>query len=86
MTLFECSTGRISSIGGDSDTHRRLVDLGLIGAAVSVKAKVKTAVLVDFGEFRASVGENTAKQIIVSDGVYENCALRKPERRQNDAV
>ncbi|MCH5157828.1 MAG: hypothetical protein J1F33_01400 [Clostridiales bacterium] len=81
MTLFDCSSGRIRLVGGDVDTHRRLVDLGLIGSNVVVKARVSSAVLVDFGQFRASVGKDTAKQIIISDGVNENRALRKSKRR-----
>lgn len=53
------NSGVIEAIGGDADTHRRLVDMGLLGAKYSVKARRKNAALIDFGEFSAVVGKTT---------------------------
>ncbi len=67
MTLYDsCSSrGRVIAVGGDPDTHRRLADLGLIGADYAVVAKRRSATLYDFGAFRASVGKSVARQISV---------------------
>lgn len=53
------NSGVIEAIGGDADTHRRLVDMGLLGAEYSVKARRKNAALIDFGDFSAVVGRST---------------------------
>lgn len=69
MTLFDCSAnsgGRIISIGCESSTHRRLVDMGLLDSECVVRAKRKSAVLADFGGlFTAVVERGTAEQIEV---------------------
>lgn len=71
MTLFDgsCSRGRIVSVGGDEKTHRWLVDNGLVGLSFSVKARSRSAVLVEFGhEFTAAVCASAAKQIHIVEG------------------
>lgn len=72
MTLFDCpfDTGRISAVGGDPETHRWLADSGLIGLSYLVRARRKSAVLIDFGPggFTAAVSVAAAKQILVVEG------------------
>lgn len=67
MTLFDCSSdnGSVKAVGGDAETHRWLVDIGLLGAKFIVKSRKKNAVLVDFGDFSAVVCGNAAKCIEV---------------------
>lgn len=73
MTLFDCdrySVGTVKAIGGDRDTHRRLADMGLLGAKYRVRVVKKRSVLVDFGtEFSAVVEADIAAQV----EVIENC-------------
>ncbi len=67
MTLFDGpSRGVVTAVGGDEQTHRRLVDLGLLGARYTVEAKRKRAVLVDYGEFSAVSGADVASMIFVA--------------------
>lgn len=69
MTLSSArgNTGKITSIGGDDETHRRLVDMGLVGLDYAVSARRGKAVLVDFGDFSAVVRDDVAKLIGVSE-------------------
>lgn len=69
MTLSDAhgTRGRIVNIGGDDQTHRRLVDMGLIGARYTVCARRGSALLVDFGDFSAVVGKEASKIIGVSE-------------------
>ncbi len=75
----------IAAIGGDLSTHRRLVDMGLLGMSVRAIAMRDGATLISFGEFSAVVGKEIAEQITVVEGEYEYSSLRKSERRQNNA-
>ncbi len=86
MTLFDLAThdsGTVHKITADDpDTHRRLVDMGLIGADVRVRAKRRRSILVDFSDSFAAVLEaDTADRIEVINVRHENSALRKSERR-----
>lgn len=68
MTLFDCSvnsSGIVSDIGGTAETHRRLVDLGLMGAVYRVRARNSHSVLVDFGAVSAVIQSNVAANIKV---------------------
>lgn len=69
MTLFDCtqnSEGNVRSIGCDRETHRRLVDMGLLGGSYRVRAKKKKSLLADFAdEFSAVIERATAEQIEV---------------------
>ena len=67
MTLFdfEGQRGKVTAVGGDGDTHRRLVDMGLIDAGFTVRARKKVGALVDYGDFCAVTGDDIAKQIFV---------------------
>ena len=68
MTLFDCSVGSHGSVtqivGGDK-THRRLVDLGLLGAFYRVRARNAHSVLVDFGSVSCVIQSNIAANIKV---------------------
>lgn len=66
-SIFDCSgaDGVIKSVGCDDDTHRRLVDMGLIGASYHIKARRRGAALVDFGDFSAVTRDELSKQIEV---------------------
>lgn len=70
MTLLDCKAqdgGTVRAIGGDRETHRRLVDMGLLDVAYDVKFKRKRSMLVDFrGEFSAVVTSAAAAQIEVN--------------------
>lgn len=86
MTLYDFSgsNGAVTAIGGDEDTHRRLVDMGLLGAEFTLKARRRGGAMFDFGDFSAVVGSDTAKEITVREKVFdENSALRKPECRKD---
>lgn len=50
MTLFDSTEndGMITAISGDAETHRRLVDLGLLNARYRIKARRKSALYVYF--------------------------------------
>ncbi len=89
MTLLDLTpTGakyRIVAIGGDFCTHRRLVDMGLLGMSVRINARRGGATLINFGEFSAVVDNRIAEQITVVEDGYEHSSLRKSERRQNNA-
>lgn len=86
MTLFDCGgAGKIKAIYGDESSHRRLADLGLIGAEYTVKAKRGNALLVEFsagvGSFSAVIDKRVAETIqVIERESYELSALRKPER------
>lgn len=90
MTLFDCSVhsfGTVTNVGGDETTRRRLVDMGVVGAAYLVRAKTGRAILVDVDGISLVVEQSTAAKITVLEkGCHENRALRKSKRRQNDAV
>ncbi len=93
MTLFDRSaqrTGKIVSVGGSGDTHRRLVDMGLIGSTFKVRARTKRSVLAEFGVgFAAAVSAETAGIVQIIETVggadNENRTVRKSERRKDDA-
>lgn len=59
------SQGVIVSIDGDKETHRCLVDMGLVGASFAVKSKRKSGLLVDYGDFSAVTRIDVAKIINV---------------------
>ena len=71
MTLFGSSSddGIITDIGGDAETHRRLVDLGLLNARYLIKARRKGALYVYFENgghgFCAVVEAKVAKRLEV---------------------
>lgn len=66
MTLFDSpSRGTVTAVGGDDQTHRRLVDLGLLGAKYTIKARRKSAVLVDYGDFSAVSSADVSSMIVV---------------------
>ena len=70
MTLLDCKaqdSGTIRAIGGDADTHRRLVDMGLLDVGYGVRCKRKRSMLVEFcGDFSAVVASSVAAQIEVN--------------------
>ncbi len=70
MTLFDFDgrKGKVTAVGGGGDTHRRLVDMGLIDAEFGVRARKKAGILVDYGDFCAVTGEDTARLIYVVEG------------------
>lgn len=76
MTLFDCEQGGggyIVSVGGSEKTHRRLVDMGLLGARFYVRARVGRSMLVDFDDsFSAVIEYALAKQT----EVIQNCESR----------
>ncbi len=80
MTLYDCTapTAVITAVGGDLKTHRRLVDMGLLGSAVEIAYRRGDSLLCRFGDFSATLGKDTAKMIYVV-GDNENRALRKSE-------
>ncbi|MDE6029402.1 MAG: ferrous iron transport protein A [Clostridiales bacterium] len=68
MTLFDCSvngSGTVTQIGGGDATHRRLVDLGLLGARFHVRARNKHSVLVDFGPMSCVIQSSVAANITI---------------------
>ena len=68
MTLFDCSvasSGKITRIDGSAETHRRLVDLGLLGASYRVRARNRHSVLVDFGATSCVIQSDVAANIKV---------------------
>lgn len=69
MTLFDFDgkKGKVTAVGGDGDTHRRLVDMGLIDAEFCVRARKKAGALVDYGDFCAVTGETVARKIFVTE-------------------
>lgn len=70
MTLFDCtvgSLGEIAEIGGGENTHRRLIDLGLMQSGFRVRAKTKQSVLVDFGGVSCVIRANVAANIQVHE-------------------
>lgn len=87
MTLFDVkaqSAGIVVGIGGDMQTHRRLVDMGLLGCEYGVRAKRKQSMLVEFRrEFSLVVTSSVAREIEVKQS--ENSAVRQSERRENHA-
>ena len=65
MTLFDCDKGHggyIMSVGGSEKTHRRLVDMGLLGARFYVRARVGRSMLVDFDDSFSAVIEYALAQ------------------------
>ena len=68
-SLFDClgASGVIKSIGCDGDTHRRLVDMGLLGAAYVIKARRGGGTLVDYGDFSAVTRDALAREIEVEE-------------------
>lgn len=87
MTLSDCAVcdeAIVVSIAGDDSVHRRLADMGLLGARVKVLARRGRSILVEFDDFSAVLGLATASQIEVD--CFEACPVRKPQRRQNDAL
>ena len=70
MTLFDCtvgSSGYVTQIGGGAETHRRLVDLGLIGAFYRVRARNRHSVLVDFGPTSCVIQSSVAANIEIRE-------------------
>ena len=70
MTLFDCrvgSSGYVTKIGGGADTHRRLVDLGLIDACYRVRARNRHSVLVDFGPTSCVIQSSVAANIQIRE-------------------
>ncbi len=67
MNLFGCphERGVILSVGGDTDTHRRLADMGLLGSRYTVRVRRRGALLVDYGVFCAVTGKAIAEIITV---------------------
>ncbi|MDE7164605.1 MAG: ferrous iron transport protein A [Clostridiales bacterium] len=66
MTLFDCSAGScgiVSEIGGSRSVHRRLAELGLIGASYRVRARNAHSVLVDFGNVSCVIQSSVAANI-----------------------
>lgn len=60
MTLFDCergSVGQIVSVAADEKLHKRLVDMGLLGARFYVRAKRGRSMLVDFDDSFSAVIE-----------------------------
>lgn len=84
MTLSDCkagSSGKIAAVRGDADTHRRLVDMGILDGEYLVRAVRGGARLVEFcGEFSIVAAQPIATQIEVTRH-HENRAVRQPERR-----
>lgn len=71
MSLSDCSvqsSGTVIEIGGGARTHRRLVDLGLLGCSYRVRAKTKQSMLVDFNGVSAVIALDVAEKITVTDG------------------
>ncbi|MDE7463994.1 MAG: ferrous iron transport protein A [Clostridiales bacterium] len=68
-SLFDClgTNGVIKSIGCDGDTHRRLVDMGLLGASYAIKARRNGGALVDYGDFSAVTRFRIAREIEVEE-------------------
>lgn len=58
-------SGVIKRIGCDSDTHARLVDMGILGATYRIKAVRKGCALVDYGDFSAVTRDELAREIEV---------------------
>ncbi len=69
MTLSDCEMYgeyTVAAIGGDVETHRRLVDMGLLGLTATVRARKKSSLLADFGsDFSAVVHTTIANSIEV---------------------
>ncbi|MDE6401266.1 MAG: hypothetical protein K2L54_01490 [Clostridiales bacterium] len=56
----------VAAISGDRNVRRRLVDMGLLGATATVRARKKSSVLADFGsDFSAVVQSSVAERIEV---------------------
>lgn len=66
-SLLDClgTSGVIRSIGCDCDTHRRLVDMGILGATYNIKSCRRGGTLVDYGDFSAVTRDELAKEIEV---------------------
>ncbi len=67
MTLFDFAgrDGYVSEIGC-GDAHRRLVDLGLLGSRVTVKARKPAGIYAEFsGGFSAVIGARAAREIFI---------------------
>lgn len=79
MTLFDCergSGGQILSVAADEKLHRRLVDMGLLGARFQVRAKRGRSMLVDFDDSFSAVIENALAQKLEVTESCENCSVR----------
>lgn len=81
MTLSDCkagSAGKVAAVRGDVDTHRRLVDMGILDGEYLVRAVRGGAWLVEFlGEFSVVAAKPIATQIEVTRH-NENRVVRKP--------
>ncbi len=64
---YDKPRGVIKRIGCDAETHRRLVDMGLIGAVFGVKVRRKGGALVDYGDFSAVTRNDLAAEIEVGE-------------------
>ena len=70
MKLFDCrvgSSGYVAHIGGGYETHRRLVDLGLLGASYCVRARNRHSALVDFGAVSCVIQSSVAANIEIRE-------------------
>ncbi len=89
MSLFSRNSGVIIAISGDDATHRRLVDMGLLGARYVIRHKRGSLALADIScggqTFSVSFGAS-AEKLIAVEGENENSALRQPKRRKDDAL
>ncbi len=59
--------GVITSIACDDDTHRRLVDMGMLGVKYRVKSRRSGAMLVCYGDFSAVTRNELAAEITVRE-------------------
>lgn len=79
MTLFDCERGRhgrIVSVAADEKLHRRLVDMGLLGAHFFVRAKRGRSILVDLDDSFSAVIENALAQKLEVTESRENRSVR----------
>ncbi len=67
LSDYSLKRGVIVSVGCDDDTHRRLVDMGLIGADFYIKSRRGGAALIDYGDFSAVTRNALAREITVRE-------------------